>query len=642
MASRGKTPKKGLEQLAALVDGATVVPFARGEAPPADDPRFDGAPEPEEPQSGGRDPDDGLYGLPDDCPVIPLGTCNGMYFFLDELKQLRELKAKELEKGNIEALFGRKVAQVDKIWPRYSNKKDINGDFIITGWKPEIAARSLRLACARLGIWSAEGKVRGEGAWRDDDGNLILHCGDKIWIAGADEGHQWHEPGKIADLVYPAGRKLPRPAVTPADPSEFEQLEALIATWRWERRDIDARLLLGWIAAAPICGALKWRPAAWVTGGRGTGKSALQTLIKSLMGGDAGLIEAASATEAYIRQLLGKRTLPVALDELEADADDRKQQAIIQLARYASSGAKMGRGGSDHNPHDFIARSSFLFSSILVPPLSPQDRSRMAMLELNPFEDSDVEPKLDPRALGQLGRAIRRRMVDQWHRLARTIDIYQDWLGHYGHDARMKDQFGTLLACADCLLYDHEPSDEEAEIWARKLDARHLAEKADDTGEGELCARYIATSQLQGRGGDEPESVAMWIEKTLIAVPMLVGEQDSACGKAQRRLEMSGMLVVAANLDDGKAVKRHTGGPGPAGAKQDVERALYVAVANSHRGLDGMLRDMRWKGGVWSQALGRVQGAHKRVKVRIGGRGEWATLVPLAVFSDQAIEEPDA
>ncbi|MDX3883594.1 MAG: hypothetical protein QHC65_04170 [Sphingomonas sp.] len=628
-----------IEEMRAAIDNVVVVPIGRGmpaeDAPPADDPDDPGP----GPGDGSGD-DDGRKGgrggfaqlIGDDCPVVPLGTSQGIYYYLSTLRELRILKAKEHDGRNILSLFAPRTSDLTRIFPRYGKNK------VITGWDKERAGEILMNACGERGVWTAEGRVRGAGAHRDDEGGLILHCGDMIQVPETDPDEiafgaerTWVVPGVIDSLVYPAAPKTPRPAIEAAGPETGRQLLALLGTWNWERPEIDARLMLGWIAAAKICGALEWRPAAWITGGRGTGKSTLQKLIRLLMG-ENGLIDAVSATEAYIRQLLGHRTLPVALDELEADASNAKQNAIITLARLASSGGKMGKGGADHNPHEFTARSSFLFSSILTVPLPPQDKSRIAILDLNPLRGGDA-PKLDAATYGKMGRAILRRMVDQWPRLERVIEGYRSALAANGHDARGQDQFGTLLGCADVLLYDHDPDAEDEEYlrWGKALAVDRAVEAEND--EPYLVIQRLATSELRGRGGDEPETLAMWIEK------VVAGDEDRAA-RAQRRLEMTGMVVVASQMVEAKGETRRKTRrwnlpvPTAAGAPD-----IYVAVACSHEGLEQILMGTRWHGGVWNQALGRLEGAVKRVKVQIGGRPEWATLVPIRAFVSQLPED---
>jgi len=206
----------------------------------------------------------------------------------------------------------------------------------------------------------------------------------------------WHPRGAASGwipaghgrFVYPASAPQPRPGVRDDElkgPSgrrfnlrkPGEELLKLLGTWNWKRSEIDAQLLLGWIAAAMIGGALKWRPMAWVTGGAGTGKSTLQHLLDALFG-EGGLIDCADTTAAGVYQLLGHRTLPVAIDELEADADNTRVMSVIKLARLAASGGRMMRGGSDHQSVSFEMRSCFFFvdpdpAAAGAGPLAPGD-----------------------------------------------------------------------------------------------------------------------------------------------------------------------------------------------------------------------------------------------------------------------------
>ena len=129
-----------------------------------------------------------------------------------------------------------------------------------------------------------------------------------------------------------------------------------------------ALLLLGWVGHALMCGAFGWRSHVWLTGETSAGKSTLQKLIRAIL--DEWGLYTEDASEASIRQTLKDDTLPVMIDEAEPDDRAERQQAMINLARKASSGAKMHRGSADHRAQEFTAQSAFLFSSILHAPLA--------------------------------------------------------------------------------------------------------------------------------------------------------------------------------------------------------------------------------------------------------------------------------
>jgi hypothetical protein len=80
-------------------------------------------------------------------------------------------------------------------------------------WHPEIAADVLQRACAFAGIFDPQGRVFGRGAHRGKNGELILHCGDAVFVAG--EEREYRQPGMIDGMVYPTAPKIPRP-----DPDE--------------------------------------------------------------------------------------------------------------------------------------------------------------------------------------------------------------------------------------------------------------------------------------------------------------------------------------------------------------------------------------------------------------------------------------
>lgn len=546
--------------------------------------------------------------LPEDCPIKPLGVAEGVFFYLDALGQIRDLEGSKHSRLGIQALFGEEIDFLHHHWPR------TNDDGKANGWRPEQASEALMKAAAAKGIWSSSEKLRGCGAWRGDGGELIFHCGDIIWVGPTTDGSagQWLVPGCIDGYVYPAAAAQPRPAakIEPSDPGKV--LLDLLEHWNWVRGPLDARLLLGWIGAAMLGGALDWRPCVWITGDRATGKSTLHSVIRNVI---RSMLSVTNSSEAGLRQRLGMSSLPVALDELEAEEDNRRADEVIKLARQASSGGLVLRGGADHKGQEFKARSPFLFSSILLPPLMGQDRSRLAVLELNPLAGVS-SPPLDPHFLGQIGKSLLRLLADRWHSFGPRLEMFRIALAtHGGHAGRSADQFGTLLACADLLLHQHEPTADELEEAAKSLAACDLQDVGENAADHERCVHHLLTSQIEAFRNSRRHTVAEWVifAGTFEAHPHEGHHQDNNV------LKSFGLAVVC------------------------VEDRNWLAVSNNHQGIADLFAGTHWGArsgttGVWVQALGRVPGS-KSHQMKFGAIKARCRLLPL--HGPEAILSPD-
>jgi hypothetical protein len=580
----------GLELISSSIDGATPAPQL-GPRPVGytiDEPELPGL-------------------LPPGCPIVPLGKLSQTCYYLDEQRQLIGLDPTKHAKQHIRNLFGRQSGLCDEYWPRLNEKGEPKGH---GQWHPELAADVLQRACAWAGIFDPQGRVYGRGAHLGNSGELILHCGNMVYVGG--DVDEYTDPGLINGNVYPTAPKIPRPHEDPQGTAPGEELLKLFKSWYWSRPIVDPLLLLGWTGCAMIAGALRWRPHVWVTGSSATGKSTLQKALEYLFNG--GALHTADATEASLRQLLKQQTLPVFFDELEASEDNRKGKGVINLARLASSGGEIFRGGQDHEGHAFKAKTCFMFSSILLPPLLQQDRNRLAILELERIPKGTDPVELDPEQLNDLGEQLLRRIIDQWPRLEGVLAMYRSALADVGHGGRSQDQFGCLLAVADLLLYDTADDEliEEAAGW---VSAETLAEKSEDIADEEEAVSYLASVSLKGRGGDEPEPVARHIRAAL----------EPEGEKFRERLENFGLRIVEAKI--GEDGKQKVSKPAPSTARGE----LYLAVANAHTALDQLFERTRWGEGTWPQAFRRIEGAVQRVKVRFAGdRGRWSTLIPLS------------
>ena len=553
------------------------------------------------------------HSLPAGCPVVPLGTKDRVYYYLDALGQLAEPGPRDHSKLNLIAMFSPHAEFLAEWKPRVNRDGVPTGDFAA-----EQVAFALMKACSELGVWSPAARVRGRGAWLGRDGDLILHLGDTLWVRGR------YEPcGLRDDVVYPVMRARPHPAEDPepgGPGGAAAELLALLRTWSWRRPKLDPYLLLGWICAALVGGALAWRPAVWITGDKGTGKTTLRDLIKLLLVDGDGILSTDDGTEAAVRQRMKHDSLPLYLDEAEAEDDNGRILALVKLARIAASGGTILRGGQDHESAEFTVRFATLYSSINHPPMQAQDRSRIAFLHLDKLE-AKRDLRLDPVVLGTLGRRLLRRMADRWPALTQgecpVLATWQEELRARGFDHRGAAQFGVMLAAADVALNDHPPDGETLRRMVERLVAATDDERADELADWQRCLGHLTSCVAQHKwSGGEQRTLG-----TLIALaagkPVITTENGEVAAGAIERQQAQDVLATY-------GVRLHP----------DIDGDM-VAIANDHRGLAGLFERTHWgarsgASGVWRQALLRVPGAKPSpIPVRFRGPKLRAVLVPL-------------
>lgn len=591
---------------------------------------------------------------PLDAPVQPLGISSGIdgsqrCFYLDTNGQIVGLEAGNKHgKNNLVALFGHKARFLESQWPQWSKpvreqiggKWEIVTEAKIVGFDQAKASRSMIMECSRRGIFDPAGRLRGRGAHKLSGGGLVIHYGDELGTLlpranGTLKPLEWFKTGLHDRYVYPAGMALPRPWPRSVPPTAAIRIADLLRTWNWKRPALDPVLLLGAIGQGYVGGALGWRSNVWITGARGTGKSTLngrpdegQGIIAQLYG-DA-IFRTGNTSAAAIRQSLKNSTVPVMIDEAEASGDNRKITEVVELARVASSGDKMHRGGQDHNAHEFTLQSPFWFSSINVPPLEGSDRSRLAILELRPFRPGAAAPDLGKYNFEDLGRQLQRRMIDAWPILAECKSAYHKALAAGGHDGRACDQFGTLLACAWVLLNDELPDEDEVHDWVSLCAPQRLAEVSDAISDEEACVNRLMTELVQPRGRDSREAVSellgRWLQGRCSTLAPLAGEDKGLY------LEQLGLKVVNPKYKGGEKWGSELYMP--------LSAPGFVAVANAHRQLDAIFAGSRWQGGTWRQTLARLEHAIPSITVSFAGHKIRAVLVPLYHLMDEE-ELPD-
>ena len=534
-----------------------------------------------------------VYSLPDDFPVVPLGVLGEVAYFLDGMSQLRELKFKEFVKTRLQSLFIPAPKIVETYWPRWNKE----GKKVKNSWAAEAGSTVLMTHVAKAGIFNPMDKIRGRGCHLSDSGQLIWHLGNGILIEG-----EMQKPGLIGAHVYPGAEKCVPPKHYDDIDCPGYELRDILNQWFFQRPGLDSHLLLGWVMAAMVGGALAWRPLMWITGDSSTGKSTLHEVIVEALGNS---IDVTDPSGPGIWQKTQYDTLPVIIDELEAEEDNRRSANVIKLARQAASGGKILRGSSDHQAREFHIKSCFMFSSILHPPLPPQDQNRIAILNLKEIPQGTPKPLLDQTKIKRIGQSLKSRF-HRYHKIYQDVfSKYYDGLVNVGHKGRSADVYGHLLACAHIAEFNQMPTQDQVKKWCDQLDYSVINETDDKMNDAHSCIHHLLTSEI-----DPHQSGS---KKVVSEVIYAAVKKDSEYAK--RGLERHGMKII------------------------NVAGHAYLLVGNQHKNLLELFKGTHWMGrpdtpGVWIQSLRRLPGAKPWMPSRFMGVNQRSTALKVSKIID--------
>ena len=189
----------------------------------------------------------------DEPPFLALGHDHGTYSFFTQCSdEVIQLSAAQLAKRNLQTL-----APLDYWKAAFPGRRGADWD---------AATEHLIGECNRRGTFAPD-RVRGRGACREGE-RLLSHAGDHLEVAETGERVQ---ASLSSWTIFERGRAVPL-GDRPASAAEGLQVVALFSSLGW-KNEACAPLCAGWVFLAPICGALTWRPHAWIVGPAGTGKS---------------------------------------------------------------------------------------------------------------------------------------------------------------------------------------------------------------------------------------------------------------------------------------------------------------------------------------------------------------------------------
>lgn len=540
-----------------------------------------------------------------DCPLRPLGKTAGLFVFMTPGGEIEYVRAKDLSSRTV--LAGLFDGDTSFLRTRFPDRRSP------VQFGAEWAAEWLMAACVAQGFFHAERQLRGPGAWRLQRGQgLLLHHGDAIEVRSEHGSPVLLEAGtRHGDYIYVASRAEAKPAKQAATREDVAGLFNFLDRWRYGHGE-DPRVILGWLGCAYLAGALRWRPHIWLTGGTATGKSTLEGVIRDLLGSSA--LRASEPTKMAIAQLLAGAARPVLLDEFERDIDPQKQDAVVQLARLASTEDQAGmiRGSPEGRVRTYMIRACFYLSGIVPAPLQPQDRARIHVIDLRELDDpaaGDVAEVMSIAAtMPALGPRLRARAIDGFWRFQENERIFEAAiLKVWKKGGRVVDQMGTLLSMSEMLLRDTAIGlDEACDLLRRFDEVRDDILGRADEGESQNCLSHLMTSAVR----------CEHVEKTVGEIVCNVRENS---GGDERLIPSTG---------DHRFLMRH----GMRVLRIDGQ-GLGLAVARKHRGLSALFEGTHWSGGAWNAVLKRVAGSYVPTQpVRFSGEIERCRVFPIELL----------
>ena len=320
------------------------------------------------------------------------------------------------------------------------------------------------------GIWNDRNQHE-QGA-RFDEGRVVFHTGEKVWV----DGIGVMNPGEVhGKNCYTARIGAPLPDfITPfeQDDPEVRKLLSIIKSlaWRPDSRGLSEMTLFGYLSIASVCGILKWRPHVWLDGARGDGKTwVVQNIVNRVLGQHCEMVKS-NSTESGLRNLLHARSVPVIFDEAEGSSsrDKARMEEIISLARHTSSetDAVVAQGVSGGGAsRRFAISSMFFLASIATRIDKPSDQTRFARISLGPgLRGTAFTQQVEVPALNLLTPEFTDRFIGRAAVRARdaerVIRVMTGALMMSGMERRVADVYAVFAAGAWLALRDGVPEDE--------------------------------------------------------------------------------------------------------------------------------------------------------------------------------------
>lgn len=492
---------------------------------------------------------------------IPLGfTKDGQYAFRDQVRNIIVL-ASANQLLSHQFLLG---LSSSKYWAsRFPSEKSL--------FNYLAAGEALIAACKERGPFNPL-RVRGRGVWREGS-EIVVNLGGAI-------------PSTTQHL-YLCFDPIDLQA---SDPFDVQRVLEHLRRFRW-RNPQDALLLLGWLAIAPICGVLSWRPHLFLYGPARCGKTTIHTLAARLLH-PLVISTDGQSSEAGIRQTLGPDSLPILIDEFESDQHGAGLRGVLRLARSASSADNpVLRGTPEGKAMQFSLRTSFFFSAVNPGRMSPADQSRILLLEmLNHDGNEEVARAIiaEEAFFRESGPQWCSYMISLAAQVAPALDAFEPAVP--SSDRRHRQNCAALLAGAFVALHGRCPSQDEAVAWAAEYapSVDHHAEEIDRDNSRE-CLDHLLSYVV------EKYPLGHWIA----LARQDLGTDDLRRIDAERITRIYDIVI------------------------KDTDADWAALIRNGSPNVEKVFQNTIWEGRGWERALRALDGAFSlKNPVYFGGSGQ--------------------
>lgn len=425
------------------------------------------------------------------CPVVPLGFTGGKVVFAMPEGEIRvELAAK------IGTMIRTDIFACSAGVSFLTNWRDAEDKF-----QRELATIWFVRKCRQAGIWDSARPMRELGVWPGDEGQVVVHLGDRLWVKperGKGEDLSIFEAlrGRKSGPLYRLRPPAPRPA-KPASVDDGQWARDWLDRWGFERLGTagltGADLVAGWMMAALLGGVAPFRGHLLIHALAGSGKTELMLFLHALLSALAGdVIDA--FTEAGLKNELAGNARPVLIDEAEggttAHGPGAVEKALDILRRMATGKGGHGlQGDIGGGTVTKTAVGAAALAGISPPRLGPADATRFVEVRLMPLDGDIVArgelEKAKARARELAPRLLGRAIKGAW-RYRADVDQVTAAMVRIGQSPRAADLVAMLIAGRRLLLFDEPLSAEEAEgevrVWTPLLEAREAADAVSNVG----------------------------------------------------------------------------------------------------------------------------------------------------------------